>query len=44
MSIPPQESGTKPINEDWLAVIIAFVIIFLAAIGLFGPNFIMVTF
>jgi hypothetical protein len=26
------------LNEDWLAVILAFVIILLAAIGLLGPN------
>jgi hypothetical protein len=26
------------LNEDWLSVILAFVIILLAAIGLLGPN------
>jgi hypothetical protein len=28
----------SPISEDWLAVIIAFVLILLSTIGLLGPN------
>ncbi len=32
------------INEDWLAVVLAFLLILLAAVGLFGKNGIPITF
>ncbi len=34
----------KPINEDWLAVIIAFVLVLLAALGILGPHGIKIVF
>ncbi len=34
----------SPLNEDWLAVIIAFVLIILSAIGLLGKTGINITF
>jgi hypothetical protein len=37
----PQEDNQKPtprISEDWLAVIIAFILILISAIGILGEN------
>lgn len=32
------------LNEDWLAVIVAFLLIALAAVGVFGKNGLPITF
>ena len=39
---PPRKSFQ--LTEDWWSVIIAFILILLAAIGLFGPNGLPITF
>lgn len=43
---PPirQRMMISSIPEDWLAVILAFLLILLSAIGLLGPNGIKITF
>jgi len=33
-----------PLSEDWWAVIIAFILIFLAFLGVLGKNGLMITF
>ncbi len=39
MTEPSQDNKRrKPLSEDWLAVIVAFILIVLAAIGVLGPN------
>jgi hypothetical protein len=40
----PEKNKTHSINEDWLAVFLAFLIILLSAIGLLGPNGLNLTF
>lgn len=40
----PKTTDRKPLSEDWLAVIIAFVLILLAAIGILGENGLMIRF
>ena len=34
----PAAPARPALNEDWLAVLIAFVILLLSAAGLLGPN------
>jgi hypothetical protein len=34
----PKKSKKHPINEDWLALVLAFLIILLASLGLLGQN------
>ena len=34
----PKQSHRFTLNEDWLAVLIAFFLILLSVIGLLGPN------
>lgn len=41
---PVPRANLIPLSEDWLAVIIAFVLIVLSAIGLLGPHGIKVVF
>jgi hypothetical protein len=36
--------NTFKLNEDWLAVIIAFLLIALAALGILGKNGLLITF
>ena len=39
----PQESKSSPrISEDWLAVIIAFILILLSVVGVLGENGLMI--
>jgi len=40
----PNPTERKPLSEDWLAVIIAFVLIVLAAVGILGENGLMIRF
>jgi hypothetical protein len=45
--MPEIHTNSRPrftINEDWLSVIIAFLLIILSMIGLLGPNGIMIGF
>ncbi len=45
MSAPnSKQSFFARLGEDWLAVIIAFLLVLLSAIGLLGPNGIKVVF
>jgi hypothetical protein len=37
MNSSPKNSASAGISEDWLAVIIAFALIALAAVGVIGP-------
>lgn len=37
-------TAPQKLNEDWLAVLIAFVLILLSVIGLFGPHGINIVF
>ncbi len=39
-----KQRSRSPLSEDWLAVIIAFIIILLSVIGLLGPNGIKIVF
>lgn len=38
MNDSPNKSARFGISEDWLAVLIAFALIALAALGVIGPN------
>jgi len=40
----PKKSAKSSINEDWLAVILAFLIILLASVGLLGQAGLNITF
>lgn len=40
----PKTTPRKTLSEDWLAVIIAFVLILLAAVGILGENGLMIRF
>jgi hypothetical protein len=45
MSQPTKKTvANLKINEDWLSVLIALVIILIATLGLLGPNGIHITF
>jgi hypothetical protein len=35
---PPRTSGAPKISEDWLAVLIAYILILLSVIGVLGKN------
>lgn len=35
---PVQKKHSRKINEDWLSLIIAFTLIFLATLGILGGN------
>lgn len=39
-----RETSPRPINEDWLAVFLAFLVFLLAGLGLLGPNGLNITF
>ena len=40
----PKESSKFSISEDWWSVIIAFILILFAAVGLLGKTGLMITF
>ena len=40
----PKQRSRFTLSEDWLAVVIAFLVILLTVIGLLGPNGIKVAF
>lgn len=42
--IPSKPSRSFNLSEDWLSVLLALLIIFLATVGLLGPNGIHITF
>jgi hypothetical protein len=44
MSQPTPPRKTFQLTEDWWSVVIAFILIVLAVIGLLGPNGLPVTF
>lgn len=44
MNKAPKTAATTGISEDWLAVLIAFALIALAALGVLGPAGLPITF